>query len=419
MAFLTSLFAGVSGLKNHQLMMDVIGNNIANVNTVGFKKGRATFTDMFSQTLQNASQPTAALGGTNPIQVGLGMSLGSIDMDASQGSFQSTGLTSDMAIQGSGFFIVNQGGKTLYTRDGNVDFDSSGKLANKDTGGVIQGRLADANGKILPSAPLSDIVIEKDLTSPPKATTTASFAGNLDANTLPNATTQTQQPVYDSLGVQHMLTITFTKGAAQNAWTWSAAVTGGTTASAGTITFNTDGTLNTFTGGNVAIAPTNGAAAMTVAINAGVPTAAPPGNNSGITQTAGSGTSTVNALTQDGWAAGTLSNVSVSSDGTITGSFSNNQTLTLGQIMLADFNNPAGLTRVGGNEFDVSGNSGAATITAAGTTSTIQTGVLEQSNVDLADEFTKMITAQRGFQASARVITVSDQFLDEVVGLKR
>jgi flagellar hook protein FlgE len=158
---------------------------------------------------------------------------------------------------------------------------------------------------------------------------------------------------------------------------------------------------------------------MTVAINAGVPTAAPPGNNSGITQTAGSGTSTVNALTQDGWAAGTLSNVSVSSDGTITGSFSNNQTLTLGQIMLADFNNPAGLTRVGGNEFDVSGNSGAATITAAGTTSTIQTGVLEQSNVDLADEFTKMITAQRGFQASARVITVSDQFLDEVVGLKR
>jgi flagellar hook protein FlgE len=173
MAFLTSLFAGVSGLKNHQLMMDVIGNNIANVNTVGFKKGRATFTDMFSQTLQNAAQPTSNLGGTNPIQVGLGMSLGSIDMDASQGSFQSTGLTSDMAIQGGGFFIINQGGKTLYTRDGNVDFDSSGKLSNKDTGGVIQGRLANANGNILPSSPLSDIVIKKDLTSPPKATTTA------------------------------------------------------------------------------------------------------------------------------------------------------------------------------------------------------------------------------------------------------
>jgi flagellar hook protein FlgE len=418
MAFLTSLFAGVSGLKNHQLMMDVIGNNIANVNTVGFKKGRATFTDMFSQTLQNASQPTATLGGKNPMQVGLGMSMGSIDMDTSQGSFQSTGMTSDMAIQGNAFFIVNQGGKTLYTRDGNVEIDTTGKLSNKETGGVIQGRIADANGNIPPGAPLADIVIKKDLTSAPKATTQADFAGNLDATTAIGGTAQTSQPVYDSLGVEHSLTITFTKTGV-NQWSWAASVTGGATASTGTIAFNSDGTLNAITGSPVTIAPAGGAAAMTVALNAGIPSAAPPGNNSGITQTAGTGTSTVSPLSQNGWAAGTLSNISVNSDGTITGAFSNNQTLTLGQIMLADFNNPAGLTRVGGNEFDVSGNSGAATVISAGTTSTIQTGVLEQSNVDLADEFTKMITAQRGFQASARVITVSYQFLDEVVGLKR
>lgn len=418
MAFLTSLFAGVSGLKNHQLMMDVIGNNIANVNTIGFKKGRATFTDMFSQTLQDASQPTGSLGGKNPMQVGLGMSMGSIDMDTSQGSFQSTGMTSDLAIQGSAFFIMNQGGKTLYTRDGNVEIDPNGNLSNKSTGGILQGRMADANGLIPAGAPLQNILIKKDLTSAPKATTLAEFAGNLDASTPINGTAQTEQPVYDSLGAKHSLTITFTK-TATDTWTWKAAVTDGTTASSGTISFNGDGTLNSITGSPVTITPNGGGLPMTVDINAGKPSATVPGNNTGITQTSGNGTSTVSPLSQDGWAAGTLSNVSVNSDGTITGSFSNNQTLTLGQIMLADFNNPAGLNRVGGNEFDVSGNSGEATVVAAGTNSTIQTGVLEQSNVDLADEFTKMITAQRGFQASARVITVSDQFLDEVVALKR
>ncbi len=420
MAFLTSLFAGVSGLKNHQLMMDVIGNNIANVNTIGFKKGRATFTDMFSQTLQDASQPTASMGGKNPMQIGLGVAMGSIDMDTSQGSFQSTGLPRDMAIQGNGFFIVNEGGKTLYTRDGNFDIDTNGYFANKSTGGIIQGRIADANGNIPSGAALQDIVIRKDLTSPAKATTQANFAGNLDANAAAGATTTTSESVYDSLGTAHQMTITFTHGAVgSNSWTWAASVTNGSTASTGTITFNTDGTLNSFTGSPIAITPTGGAAPMSVVINAGTATATAPGNNSGITQTDGAGTSTVNALSQNGWAAGTLLDTSVNADGTITGTFSNNQTLKLAQIMLANFNNPAGLTRVGGNDYDVSGNSGAATVVAAGTASTIQTGVLEQSNVDLADEFTKMITAQRGFQASARVITVSDQFLDEVVALKR
>jgi len=416
MAFLRSLFAGVTGLQNNQVMMDVIGNNIANVNTIGFKKGRVTFTDMFSQTLENASQPSANLGGTNPKQVGLGMAVGSIDMDASQGSFQSTGLTSDMAIQGSGFFIVNQGGKILYTRDGNVELDPAGKLSNKSTGGVIQGRLANTNGIIPPGAPLQDIVIKKDLSSPPKATTEADFAGNLDANTAVGGTVQTSQPVYDSLGASHSLTITYTKGAGNN-WTWAASVTGGTTASTGTIAFNADGTLNSITGNPVTITPTNGSSPMSVTLNCGIPSATVPGNNTGMTQNAGA--STAAPLSQDGWASGTLSNISVNADGTIVGAFTNNQSLTLGQIMIADFANPNGLSRVGGNEYDVSGNSGEAVVKAAGTTSTIQTGVLEQSNVDLADEFTKMITAQRGFQASARVITVSDQFLDEVVALKR
>jgi flagellar hook protein FlgE len=421
MAFLTSLFAGVSGLKNHQLMMDVIGNNIANVNTVGYKKGRASFVDMFSQTIQDGSQPTATTGGKNPMQIGLGMSVGSIDMDTSQGSFQSTGFPSDMAIQGSGYFIVNQGGKTLYTRDGDFNMDPDGNFASRSTGAIIQGRIADANGNIPSGAPLQNIVIRQDMTSPAKATANASFSGVLDSDTPAGGTTTSSQLVYDSLGAPHQLTLKFTHGAVgSNSWTWAASVTDGTTAATGTATFNGDGSLNSFTGSPVAITPTGGAVAMSVNVTVGTPSLTMPGNHDGITQTSGGGAgSNVYAMKQDGWAAGKLLGTTVNSDGTITGSFSNNQPLILAQIVLANFTNPSGLNRVGGNEFDVSANSGAATMVTAGTNQTIETGVLEQSNVDLADEFTKMITAQRGFQANARVITVSDQFLDEVVALKR
>jgi len=416
MAFLRSLFAGVSGLKNHQLMMDVIGNNIANVNTIGFKRSRATFSEMFSQTLQDASEPVGNAGGTNPIQVGLGMSLESVDTDFSQGSFQTTGISTDLAIQGSAFFIVNQGGQTLYTRDGSFTFDPTGKLVTGD-GAVVQGRLADATGNIPAGTALQNIVINRDLTSPAKATTTVDLAGNLDASAAVGATASVSEPVFDSLGVQHTLTINFTK-TADNAWSWTAAVPApATTAATGTITFNSDGSLNSLTGSPLAITPGGGASAMSVTLDCGKPAAAAPGNTTGITQNAGS--PTVTASSQDGYSAGTLNNVSVDSSGRLIGTFSNSQVLTLGQIMLANFNNPGGLLQVGNNDFNVSGNSGEATITSPGGSSTIQTGMLEQSNVDLADEFTKMITAQRGFQASARVITVSDQFLEEVGALTR
>jgi flagellar hook protein FlgE len=212
-----------------------------------------------------------------------------------------------------------------------------------------------------------------------------------------------------------------TKDSTTNEWTWSAAADSPssiTSGSSGTLTFNTDGSISglTYTDGSTGITldPGNGATTQTIALNAGTAS-----SFSGITQT--SADSSVTISSQDGYAAGTLSDVSIGSDGLITGTFSNGQTLTLGEIMLADFNNPAGLTESGDNLYTASANSGTASIVEAGssTSSTIKSGYLEQSNVDLSEQFTQMIIAQRGFQANARVITTSDSFLSEVVSLKR
>jgi flagellar hook protein FlgE len=277
---------------------------------------------------------------------------------------------------------------------------------------------------------LEDIVIDKDIKSPAKATTSVQFAGNLDStadvyNAGPPETggiTNSSVTVYDSLGNRINVTLTFTKTAANN-WNWTASIpdpppaTTSTQVGAGTVTFNGDGTLQTVSGSPITITPTSGAGVMTVDIDFGTPTAAAPGVFSGLTQT--SGDSVVTARDQDGYASGSLSNISIDSGGRILGTFTNGTVQTLAQVMIARFNNPGGLDRAGDSNYDVTGNSGTPAIMEAGETSVIRAGALEQSNVDLADEFTKMITAQRGFQANARIITTSDEILQEVVNLKR
>jgi flagellar hook protein FlgE len=162
MSFLRSLFSGVSGLQNHQTMMDVIGNNIANINTVGYKGSRASFSETFSQTLRSATQPTSDNGGTNPLQVGLGMSVSSIDTLFTQGSLQTTGNATDLAIQGSSFFAVNKNGQTFYTRAGSFTFDSTGTLVSSGTGAIVQGKLADSSGVLPTGTQLQDIKIALD-----------------------------------------------------------------------------------------------------------------------------------------------------------------------------------------------------------------------------------------------------------------
>jgi flagellar hook protein FlgE len=422
MSFLRSLFAGVSGIRNHQLMMDVIGNNISNINTVGYKAGRVTFGESFAQTLRSATQPGAERGGMNPIQVGGGSSINGLDTLFSQGTIESTGQATDMAVQGNGFFIVKKDGKTLYTRAGTFQLDGTGRLVNPGNGAILQGKIANPDGTIPAGTALMDLLIPLDMKSGANPTSLVKFAGNLDASaaayspgppeTGGKATASVS--VFDSLGNRHTVTLTFTKNASANTWDWSAAVPGasGLTGDTGQITFNADGTLATGITGPLAFTPGNGANALSINLNIGT-----PGVFSGITQT--QGTSSVTARDQDGYGAGTLSNISIDPSGKVLGTFSNGRVLTLAQILLGEFNNPGGLVKSGDNLYDVSGSSGSAMVTTDNANSSIVSSALEQSNVDLADEFTRMILAQRGFQANARVVTTSDEFLNEVVNLKR
>ncbi len=428
-----SLFSGVSGLRNHQVRMDVIGNNIANVNTVAFKAGRVTFKEGFAQLLQGASRPPGDLGGINPIQVGLGMQIGSVDMMFNQGNLESTGLTTDLAIQGDSFFVVKKGTQNYYTRSGNFQLDARGQLVSPTNGFVVQGKMAD-NGVFLDG--VQNIVLPVGQKTAAKATDTATLAGNLDA-AAPVFTgvfdaagradpanvdswTESSITVFDSLGSQHDLKLQFWKTAADT-WSWQL---DGTNLPAGftppnstpqTLTFDTAGLLTT-------AAPTSppvisftpaGAAAVNITVELGL------GTVNGITSFAGTNTAVLKD--QDGYEAGQLQNFSIDRTGLITGAFTNGTNVILAQIVLADFNNPGGLLRVGDNMYAISGNSGGAVLGYAleGVQSVMTSGALEMSNVDLAQEFTNMIVTQRGFQANSRVITSSDEMLQELVNLKR
>ena len=698
MGLLRSLYAGVSGLRNHQVMMDVIGNNIANINTIGYKLGRVTFSEMFAQTLRGTTQPLANYGGTNPMQVGLGMSLNTIDTLFSQGTIETTGQVTDLAIQGNGFFILSDGEKRYYTRAGAFQFDANGYLVSPSNGLRVQGYMANAAGEIVAGTPLSDLRLPLEKKIAAHATTKVNLAGNLDASAtpqgtilkssplfavekagnnsdiegllatgnanevisgmIPNSTTITitdsvvgtrtykyvsadtavgngafhslddliaeinhdfgstsftaalnangaieftdvsggsnvlqiesnnpilnlafksangdlsagpltsdafahvanendllvdlrdengnslglqagdeitinglkggsaitehaftvqatttykdfareietafnltnsqgveissddgsliihgdggtayaisgldiraddtpgaggnarvafnnifdstpghyqelqqaedvQQSasitVYDSQGNSFDLTIIFTKDVLQpNLWRWEVRVPDGITVTGGgqgTIEFNPDGSLKSFRyadgSSSLQLMDTqHGSDLMNIQLDPGE-----QNSFDGVTQFSGSN-SNVLIVDQDGYGMGSLERINIDNMGRITGIFSNGVVQLLGQVALANFNNPGGLLRTEDNLFSVSSNSGDPVLTTAGEgiNATIISGALEQSNVDLAEEFTKMIVAQRGFQANARIITTSDDLLAEVTNLKR
>jgi flagellar hook protein FlgE len=434
MSLYTSLFSGVSGLKNHQVMLDVIGNNITNVNTIGFKASRTTFSELFSQTRISAFRPSGEAGGINPQQIGLGANVASIDAQFTQGNLEASGISTDLGITGGGFFVVNAEGRQMFTRVGNFSFDGSGNMVLPSNGAILQGKLAKEDGTIPAETQISNLKLSLDRKAPAKATTLIKLSGNLDNNApiatiIPPATTPpagstvpTTFSVYDSLGNQHSITVTFSKTAANN-WNWSAALSNAPTTpiGSGTVTFNDSGTLTGFTppvsttGGQISFMPTNGSAQM----NLNVFDNTMLNKFSGVTQT--HGTSLVNMRDQDGYASGTLENIAVEKNGRIQGKFSNGVIISLGQILLAEFNNPGGLSRNGESMYSASGNSGtpAYIIPGEGSTSEISGGALETSNVDLAEEFTRMIIAQRGYQSNARIITTTDEILQETVNLKR
>ncbi len=418
-----SIFSGVSGLRNHQTRMDVIGNNIANVNTVGFKASRVTFKEGFAQILQGASRPPGdsadVSGGTNPVQVGLGMNIGSIDLLFTQGSLESTGVNTDLAIQGNSFFVVSNGAQRYFTRAGNFQLDAGGRLVAATNGFVIQGRMA-REGELTDQ--VQDIVLPFGQKSAARATTSVSFAGNLNAEAELGATRETTVTVFDTMGVAHRITIAFEKTAAQE---WSFEVTvptgevlsggGGGAPHTGTLTFDAQGRLAAPIPTDLfRFSPDGGGDDVEIALNFGE-----ENSIGGLSMFAAPSTAVVRE--QDGYTMGDLERFSIDSTGTITGAFTNGETLTLAQIVLSDFNNPAGLIRVGDNMYSVSPNSGQPVLGYAGegSQSTITAGALEMSNVDLAQEFTSLITAQRGFQSNARIISTSDEMLQEVVTLKR
>jgi flagellar hook protein FlgE len=538
MSLVKSLNAGVSGLNAFQKKMDVIGNNIANVGTVGFKSSNISFSEMMSS---NSSRTGAGSGNpqmTN--QVGLGVRVGTITKDFSQGSLQSTGRSTDLALQGDGFFVVKSGGENLYTRAGNFVFNQNGNLVDGE-GRSVQGYLADASGNVIGGSMLNDVQINYDDVIPPKKTENVYLSGNLDATTSTTRSFQAQSAlkadglsaspstelndldqtltslvpgdtigfditlndgspatvsytyaagdtvadmmnsfntnvpgnqaklsmvdgmfsiqstqignselaindisvsgtgeitfpsfslqeegvtgsqsisstIYDELGNPHSLILNLTQ-VNDNEWTYEASFLNGetiTSGDTGTVQFNEKGELISADSLNITFEPGMGAESTTTKIHFG-------NKEEGTFFTQYSGGSTASTASQDGYTQGRLMDVNISSDGQIQGSYDNGNVKTLAYLALGDVINENGLESVGSGLYRASLAAGEVTISSADkmTNTSISTGYLEGSNVDLAKEFTEMITSQRAYQSNARVITTSDEMLNEAVNLKR
>jgi flagellar hook protein FlgE len=404
-----SLYAGISGLNANSWAMSVIGDNIANVNTTGFKSSRPSFANLLNQ----------SLAGYTGNEVGKGVTVAGLDAVWNQGSLETTGNATDLAINGKGFFIMSDNGQELYTRAGAFHFDQDGNLVNSE-GLVVQGWDVSSGGIV--GGATTDVMVPMGGTVPAQATQEFITNVNLDATAVDGETFSTSFIVYDSLGNDIPLTITFTKTVNPNEWTWAAtipatagAMAGGDT---GTLTFNPDGSLAA--GGadpNMTINWSTGATSPQVISWDLYDTAA--ASNGSVTQHA---VPSITSFTnQDGYLAGTLQSITINEDGIITGTYSNGQINNLYQIAVADFPSYAGLTKLGGNLYAASLDSGQVLrgVPGQGSMGGLSTNSLEMSNVDLATEFVRLITTQRAFQANSRVITTSDEILNELINIKR
>ncbi len=389
---LRSLYSGISGLRAHQTMLDATGNNIANVNTSGFKSSSVQFQDTLSQMTQGGTAPAEDAAGGNPAQVGLGVQVAGITTNFAQGAAQNTGRSSDMMIAGDGFFVTRNGNANSLTRAGAFDFDANGRLVSPDDG-IVQGWMADNAGNLATGGALSDITLPKGMLSPGSATTAATMEGNLPKEAAPGEQLVRDIEIFAADGTSSMLSLSFTRTG--NGWT--VANSDGTGATAA-LAQQPDGSLTgpattAFKGVNVDLSGLTGYAELR----------------------------TVSIANQNGRAAGTLESFTLGSDGSLTGAFSNGTQQVVAQIALGNVTNPAGLQKNGGSSYSVTANSGAIEFGTPGSAGfgSISGGMLEMSNVDLSQEFTNLIVAQRGFQANARIITTGDEILQELTNLKR
>ncbi|MBN2397389.1 MAG: flagellar hook protein FlgE [Deltaproteobacteria bacterium] len=517
----SSLFAGISGLTASSKQLDVIGNNIANTNTVGFKAGKISFGDILSQSITG--------GAASGMQVGRGVEVTSIATQFASGSFETTANATDLAIDGEGFFTVkdDEGGE-YYTRAGSFSLDNEGYLV--DTNGYkVQGyNLTAADPYTIADISLANVQ------SVPTTTTTISIGSNLNSATATGSTFNASQTVYDSLGGEHALKVTFQKTEGTGYWGFKGYLdnTAATTQGYSGMKFDEDGDLEYVYSSTTAATATDGDDGAGYYDTAGTGTAAITVNNQGqlykdttapivltrvdadswtITNNGGyanmsltygtavvddsiaidldgaggaditfalenvwaaddtieftiaqtevapadvdltlpsitgatignagviswdlagttansvtqyASTSVVKTLTHDGYSSGSLKSISVASDGTISGFFTNGQTSDIAQVILSDFANQKGLKRMGNNLFATTVESGAAVPNTPGSAGMgeISPNSLEMSNTDIATEFINMITAQRAYQASAKIVTVTDTMMGELMNIKR
>ena len=407
----------LSGISAAMADLNTTANNIANVNTTGFKRSRAEFANLFAVTPYGLASNA----------VGSGVRVAAVSQQFGQGNINFTDNNLDMALSGQGFFTLSRGGQTIYSRAGDFGVDKDGYVVDPQgdklqifpptaatsgvgatNGGFDTGRLTDLHLDTSDAAP--------------SATTSIAVGANLPASATPPTTTPfdptnsatynntTSVTTYDSLGVQHTTSFYYVKNAAANTWDMYTYTDGTAVSGPDQLVYDSSGALTTPAGGTLtlpAYTPTDGAAAMTMKLDL-----------SGSTQY--SSAFSVNTLTQDGYTTGQLSGVSVGKDGTVTANYTNGQTKALGQVALTNFADPQGLQQIGDNAWTETYESGQPLRGAAGTSSfgQIQSGALEASNVDLTQELVNMITAQRDFQANAQVISTSDQVTQSIINIR-
>ncbi len=420
MGLFSALFAGVNGINSNGNVISVIGDNIANVNTIGYKGSRASFEDILAGAESN---------------VGLGSRISSITPQFSQGGFESSSNVTDMAIDGAGFFVLRNAsdGSISYSRAGQFNINKDGFLVNAD-GLRVRGFQTDANNVVTSS--VDDILISQTPVSP-NATTAITIKMNLDSNEVAPAAFSTSNPtgtsnfsagvtVFDSLGNSHLATIYFRKDSA-NSWQWFTLVdggdiTGGTAGvnfqtANGTLTFGTDGSLTTPVTTVSDFDFVGATQNQSITFDFGSDTSSGGTGLDGVTQFGSA--SAISNITQDGFSSGTLKSITVGSDGVISGNYTNGTTQTIAQMVLAGFNNVNALSRSGSNNYIETLDSGSPVLSAPGGSGkgTIISSTLEQSNVDLANELIKMVIIQRGFQANTRTISTVNDMLAQLVTL--
>lgn len=433
MSLLSALYTGVSGLQTFGESLQVIGDNIANVNTVGFKSSRAEFADLLSQSLN---------GGSGRGQIGRGVTLDRVSKSFSQGSFSNTDRLTDLAVNGNGFFMVANGDRTFYTRNGQFSLNTNGELVNSqgytlmgyqyDAAGLVRGNqlttIRVGSSSTLPNQtgdgvkPGSGVHMRLNLNSQtaisPEPFDVANPAGTSDFST--------SITIYDSIGESHSLQVYFKK-TADNTWQWYGLVDGGEViggtegvpylGGTGTMVFTEKGAFESLSGNTVTF--NFQGTDQVIGLNFGQTIAEGGDGLEGTTQFANP--NVVHAQSQDGFAAGTLSSLTVAQDGTISGIYTNGRTIPIGQIALANFSNLQGLFSAGSGLYSETSESGVPVIgdPNTGVFGTVSAFTLELSNVDLATEFVNLISMQRAYQANTKIITTGDQLLADVVNLVR